>query len=73
VLAESKWKGFISMPETATAEKIAITVSVNGKPYAQHVEPRMLLVEFLREACDLTGTQRNREFEKIFVAGFRNG
>src|SRR6202166_3955331 len=49
-----------SMPETATAavkiETIAVNISVNGKPYARQVEPRMLLVEFLREACDLTGT-----------------
>ena len=46
------------MPETATVERIAINVNinVNGKPYARQVEPRMLLVEFLREACDLTGT-----------------
>ena len=56
VLAESKWKGCISMPETATAEKVAITIKVNGKPHGHEVEPRMLLVEFLREACDLTGT-----------------
>jgi aerobic carbon-monoxide dehydrogenase small subunit len=41
--------------ETA-AEQIAINVSVNGKRYSHSVEPRMLLVEFLREACDLTGT-----------------
>ena len=42
----------------ATVKRIAVNVniSVNGKPYAREVEPRMLLVEFLREACDLTGT-----------------
>jgi len=48
------------MPERATAEltgtTIAATISVNGKPYRREIEPRMLLVEFLREACDLTGT-----------------
>src|SRR5713101_2860820 len=33
-----------------------ISISVNGEAYARQVEPRMLLVEFLREACDLTGT-----------------
>jgi len=44
------------MPEVASAEKIAIEVKVNGKSYSRAVEPRMLLVEFLREACDLTGT-----------------
>ncbi len=46
------------MPETTAADAIAVHVSikVNGKPYSRQVEPRMLLVEFLREACDLTGT-----------------
>src|SRR5271167_1362388 len=44
------------MPETATVEKIAVNVKVNGKPYAREIEPRTLLVEFLRENCDLTGT-----------------
>jgi carbon-monoxide dehydrogenase small subunit len=42
------------MPEAI--EKVAITVKVNGKSYARSVEPRMLLVEFLREDLDLTGT-----------------
>ncbi len=42
------------MPETI--EKVAITVKVNGKSYARSVEPRMLLVEFLREELDMTGT-----------------
>jgi carbon-monoxide dehydrogenase small subunit len=37
-------------------EKWPITVSVNGKSYSLSVEPRMLLVEMLREALDLTGT-----------------
>ena len=47
-----------NMSAAATAENITanIKVKVNGKPYARQVEPRMLLVEFLREACDLTGT-----------------
>src|ERR1700724_4760027 len=42
----------------ANVKSIAVNVniSVNGKAYAREVEPRMLLVEFLREACDLTGT-----------------
>src|SRR6266576_2129906 len=42
------------MPETI--ENVAIKVSVNGKPRSLNVEPRMLLVEFLREQLDLTGT-----------------
>ena len=42
------------MPETI--EKIPLKVNVNGKAYARNIEPRMLLVEFLRDELDLTGT-----------------
>jgi carbon-monoxide dehydrogenase small subunit len=35
---------------------VPITVRVNGRPYSLTVEPRMLLVELVREALDLTGT-----------------
>jgi carbon-monoxide dehydrogenase small subunit len=42
------------MPETIS--KVAIQVKVNGKPHALSIEPRMLLVELLRETLDLTGT-----------------
>src|SRR5258707_6989080 len=44
------------MPESATTEKIAVHVKVNGQSYSREIEARMLLVEFLREACDLTCT-----------------
>jgi aerobic carbon-monoxide dehydrogenase small subunit len=37
-------------------ENIPIKVNVNGKAYARNIEPRVLLVEFLREELDLTGT-----------------
>ncbi len=33
-----------------------ITVTVNGQPYTADVEPRMLLVHFLRDELRLTGT-----------------
>ena len=33
-----------------------ITVTVNGQPYTRDVEPRLLLVHFLRDELDLTGT-----------------
>ena len=42
------------MPEAIA--KVAIRVTVNGKPHSLVVEPRMLLVEMLREQLDLTGT-----------------
>ncbi|GHO73181.1 carbon monoxide dehydrogenase [Ktedonobacter sp. SOSP1-85] len=38
------------------AMKRAITVTVNGKQYHSEVEPRTLLVHYLRDALDLTGT-----------------
>ncbi len=34
----------------------AVAMSVNGKPVTADVEPRMLLVQFLREHLRLTGT-----------------
>ena len=36
--------------------KREITVTVNGQEYHSEVEPRMLLVHYLREMLDLTGT-----------------
>ena len=33
-----------------------ISVEVNGTTYSDDVEPRLLLVHFLRENCKLTGT-----------------
>ena len=41
---------------TEIVEKIPVKLSVNGKPYSRNIEPRMLLVDFLREELDLTGT-----------------
>jgi aerobic carbon-monoxide dehydrogenase small subunit len=40
----------------AAIGKIPIRVRVNGRPYQLSVEPRLLLVELLREELDLTGT-----------------
>lgn len=36
--------------------KIGISVTVNGKPYERKVEPRLLLVQLIREELLLTGT-----------------
>lgn len=36
--------------------KVEVTITVNGKPYVRQVEPRTLLVHFLREELSLTGT-----------------
>jgi aerobic carbon-monoxide dehydrogenase small subunit len=46
-----------SMADTLTAPaKVAISVTVNGKVHSAEVEPRTLLVTFLREHLGLTGT-----------------
>src|SRR5437660_9954241 len=47
-----------SIPAMAPLKRFVVSVHirVNGKSYAREIEPRMLLVQFLREACDLTGT-----------------
>jgi carbon-monoxide dehydrogenase small subunit len=37
-------------------DKVAINVNVNGVDHAAEIEPRMLLVHFLRENLRLTGT-----------------
>ncbi len=53
-LLESK-----SQPAKTSAndfQKIPITVTVNGHNYEAEVEPRLLLVYFLRENLNLTGT-----------------
>lgn len=42
------------MPEAIT--KVGVKVTVNGKKHSLSVEPRLLLVELLRETLDLTGT-----------------
>jgi len=38
------------------ADRVPVTISVNGTSYARDVEPRDLLVYFLREELGLTGT-----------------
>ncbi len=36
--------------------RVPVEVNVNGRSYRREVEPRMLLVEFIREELALTGT-----------------
>ena len=43
-------------PADGQIERWPVTVSVNGRRHSLSVEPRMLLVELIREALDLTGT-----------------
>ncbi|MBL1141076.1 MAG: (2Fe-2S)-binding protein [Proteobacteria bacterium] len=35
---------------------VPVSITVNGKLYQQEIEPRLLLVEFIRETIGLTGT-----------------
>ena len=44
------------MTATVSAPVTAITVTVNGAEHSAEVEPRTLLVHFLRETLGLTGT-----------------
>ncbi|MGF9710597.1 (2Fe-2S)-binding protein [Paenibacillus naphthalenovorans] len=44
------------MIQVSANETIEVRVNINGKVYAEHVEPRKLLSDFLREDCGLTGT-----------------
>jgi aerobic carbon-monoxide dehydrogenase small subunit len=37
--------------------KLSVTISINGRPQTHEVEPRLLLVEFLRDVAGLTGTK----------------
>jgi len=37
-------------------QRIPVEITVNGTCYRREVEPRMLLVEFIREEINLTGT-----------------
>lgn len=36
--------------------KLTVKIRVNGKLFERSVEPRLLLVQFLRDLCGLTGT-----------------
>ena len=48
---KSGWRGDVGM-----ASKMDISVKVNGQDHRDQVEPRLLLVHFLRENLNLTGT-----------------
>ena len=38
------------------ADAVRVSMTVNGRPHAADVEPRLLLVHFLRDTLGLTGT-----------------
>src|SRR6266571_6537242 len=37
--------------------KLSVSISVNGRRYDREIEPRLLLVHFLRDTLALTGTK----------------
>ena len=37
--------------------KLPVTITINGRAYEREVEPRLLLVHFLRDVAGLTGTK----------------
>ena len=38
--------------------KLAVSMTINGRPIAAEVDPRMLLLDFVREQAGLTGAKR---------------
>lgn len=43
-------------------EKLPVQIEVNGKPYSLSVEPRVTLLDFLRENIHLTGTKKGCDY-----------
>ncbi len=43
-------------------EKLPLQLEVNGKPYSLSVEPRVTLLDFLREQLGLTGSKKGCDF-----------
>ncbi len=37
--------------------KLPVTITINGRPYHHEIEPRLLLVHFVRDVAGLTGTK----------------
>jgi len=37
-------------------KKVSVSIKINGKVYTADVEPRLLLVHFIRDVAGLTGT-----------------
>src|SRR3954465_1392153 len=47
-----------TVPETTAAGAQEVTLNVNGRPYALKIEPRVTLLDALREYIGLTGTKK---------------
>ena len=47
----------MALEDGAADGMVALSLTVNGVPMSATIEPRLLLVEFLRDVCKLTGTK----------------
>ncbi len=45
-----------SLLDSQPLDKMKVRVNINGKEYSHEVEPKLLLVHYLREVAELTGT-----------------
>ena len=43
-------------------EKVPLKIEINGKPYSLQVEPRVTLLDLLREQLNLTGSKKGCDF-----------
>jgi xanthine dehydrogenase YagT iron-sulfur-binding subunit len=43
-------------------EKVPLKVEINGRPYSMNVEPRVTLLDFLREQLHLTGSKKGCDY-----------
>ncbi len=41
---------------TPVSNQVSVSITVNGKTYQRHIDPRLLLSDFLRHELELTGT-----------------
>src|ERR1700676_3855777 len=48
---------FIHAPQEERPVKLPVKITINGRAFEREVEPRLLLVHFLRELAGFTGTK----------------
>ena len=47
----------MALEDRVTDDMVTVSLTINGVPMSATVEPRLLLVELLRDVCKLTGTK----------------
>ena len=53
-------------------DRMMVSVKVNGEPHSAEVEARLLLVHFLRETLEMTGTHLGCDKSKALLASNPN-